>query len=90
MKLEQLQRRTFITLLGAAGAAGALSRAGYGQQTGRPLVGLLSSGRTDQAIIAAFKQGFPKRGSPTASVSISSIAGPTISTTGCRRLPTSS
>jgi hypothetical protein len=35
MKLEQLQRRTFITLLGAAGAAGALSRAGYGQQTGR-------------------------------------------------------
>lgn len=85
MKLEQLQRRTFITLLGAAGAAGALSRAGYGQQTGRPLVGLLSSGRTDQAIIAAFKQG-----SPTASVSISSIAGPTISTTGCRRLPTSS
>ena len=46
MKLEQLQRRKFITLLGAAGAAGALSRAGYGQQTGRPLVGLLSSGRT--------------------------------------------
>jgi putative ABC transport system substrate-binding protein len=62
MKLEQLQRRTFITLLGAAGAAGVLSRAGYGQQTGRPLVGLLSSGRTDQAIIAAFKQGLSETG----------------------------
>lgn len=62
MKLEQLQRRKFITLLGAAGAAGALSRAGYGQQTGRPLVGLLSSGRTDQAIIAAFKQGLSETG----------------------------
>lgn len=59
MKLEQLRRRTFITLLGAAGA---LSRAGYGQQTGRPLVGLLSSGRTDQAIIAAFKQGLSETG----------------------------
>jgi putative ABC transport system substrate-binding protein len=62
MKLEQLQRRTFISLLGAAGAAGVLSRPGYGQQTGRPLVGLLSSGRTDQAIIAAFKQGLSETG----------------------------
>jgi putative tryptophan/tyrosine transport system substrate-binding protein len=62
MKLEQLQRRTFMTLLGAAGAAGVLSRPGYGQQTGRPLVGLLSSGRTDQAIIAAFKQGLSETG----------------------------
>jgi putative tryptophan/tyrosine transport system substrate-binding protein len=31
-------------------------------QTGRPLVGLLSSGRTDQAIIAAFKQGLGETG----------------------------
>jgi putative ABC transport system substrate-binding protein len=62
MKLEQLQRRTFMTLLGAAGAAGVLSRPGYGQQTGRPLVGLLSSGRTDQAIIVAFKQGLSETG----------------------------
>ena len=67
MKLEQLQRRKFITLLGAAGAAGALSRAGYGQQSGDPVVGALSSGRTDQALMAAFKQGLGDGASPTES-----------------------
>src|SRR5262249_26451077 len=57
MTRDHLRRRTFMALVGAAGASAVLSRAGHAQQTGRPLVGGLSSGRTDQAVIAAFKQG---------------------------------
>jgi len=62
MRFDQLQRRTFMALLGAAGASAALSRTSHGQQTGRPLVGVLSSGRTDQAVLAAFKQGLSETG----------------------------
>ena len=62
MRFDQLQRRTFMALMGAAGASAALSRASHGQQTGRPLVGVLSSGRTDQAVLAAFKQGLSETG----------------------------
>lgn len=39
-----------------------LAQAGRGQQMGMPLVGVLSSGRTDQALMAAFKQGLAEAG----------------------------
>jgi putative ABC transport system substrate-binding protein len=62
MTSEHFERRAFIALLGAAGASAALARRAFSQQTGRPLVGLLSSGRMEQVILTAFKQGLSEAG----------------------------
>lgn len=62
MRLEQLERRTFVTLLGAAGANALLASRGLSQQAGKPSVGFLSIGRKDQTLVTAFQQGLTDAG----------------------------
>jgi putative tryptophan/tyrosine transport system substrate-binding protein len=62
MTIDRLERRAFLTFVGAAGAASAFSHAGFGQRMGTPSIGVLSSGRADQAVMAAFKQGLSEAG----------------------------
>lgn len=62
MKLDRLERRAFIRMLGAAGASSAIARTSLGQQLGTPLVGVLSSSRADPALSAAFRQGLSEAG----------------------------
>jgi putative tryptophan/tyrosine transport system substrate-binding protein len=62
MRLEQLERRTFVTLLGAAGANALLATRAFGQQVGKPSVGFLSIGRRDQTLVTAFQQGLADAG----------------------------
>jgi putative tryptophan/tyrosine transport system substrate-binding protein len=62
MRVDRLERRAFLSLLGGAGASSVLPQAGFGQQMGAPLIGVLSSGRSDQVLIDAFKQGLAEAG----------------------------
>jgi putative ABC transport system substrate-binding protein len=62
MTVDRLERRAFLKFIGAAGAASAFSHAGLSQQMGTPSIGVLSSGRADQAVMTAFKQGLSETG----------------------------
>ncbi len=57
-----LKRRAFIALLGASGAASALTRPGFAQQKGKPIIGVLFSGKSDQDLMDAFNQGMTQSG----------------------------
>ncbi len=56
-----LQRRAFIALLGATGAAAALTREAFAQK-GKPIIAVLFSGQSDQDLMDAFNQGMTQSG----------------------------
>jgi hypothetical protein len=60
MHLDQLERRKFITLLGAGVATWRL--AARAQQASSPVVALLSSGRLPESLIGIFRQGLAEQG----------------------------
>jgi putative ABC transport system substrate-binding protein len=62
MTRSGLERRRFIALLGATGAASALTREAFAQKKGKPTIGVLSSGKSDQDLIGAFNQGLTQSG----------------------------
>jgi putative ABC transport system substrate-binding protein len=62
MTKTQLERRAFITLLGASGAVSALTRTGFAQQKGKPTIGVLFSGTSAQEVMDAFNQGMTQSG----------------------------
>lgn len=62
MTKSLLARRAFIALLGASGAASALTRPGFAQQKGKPTIGVLFSGKSAQDIMDAFNQGMTQSG----------------------------
>src|SRR5262245_39455460 len=62
MRSNELERRAFLRFLGAAGASCALADRSFAQQIGTPSIGVLSAGRSDQALTAAFKQGLSEAG----------------------------
>jgi putative tryptophan/tyrosine transport system substrate-binding protein len=63
MTKMQLERRAFITLLGASGATSALlTRPGFAQQKGTPTIGVLFSGKSAQEVTDAFNQGMTQSG----------------------------
>ena len=71
-----LGRRAFIALLGASGAASALTRPGFAQQTGKPTIGVLFSGKSAQEIMDAFNQGMTQSGLvPGADVTVNFVWG---------------
>jgi putative ABC transport system substrate-binding protein len=76
MTETQLERRAFIALLGASGAASALPRPSFAQQKGKPTVGVLVSGKSAQEIMDAFNQGMTQSGLvPGADVTVNFVWG---------------
>ena len=82
-----MRRREFMVLLGGVAAAWPL--AAHAQQRTMPTIGLLSSTSPDMNAdnLRAFHLGLKRRASSKARTCLSSIAGPSINSIGCRRWP---